>query len=110
MHKYHGIIASFGSTHIGLVFLAALIMAGLWAKSAAAAPPPVSIPLEPENFQGAQPQESFGFLTGLQRSTYVLGDMWGLRTLLSRYGMTLAIQETSEALGNVTGGIRRRRL
>jgi porin len=30
--------------------------------------------------------------------------MWGLRTLLSTYGMSLAVQETSEVLGNVTGG------
>ncbi len=47
------------------------------------------------------------FLTALPRSNYVLGDMWGLRTLLSRHGMTLAIQETSEVLGNLTGGVHR---
>ena len=43
----------------------------------------------------------------LSRSNYMLGDMWGLRSLLSRYGMTLAIQETSEVLGNATGGVHR---
>lgn len=32
--------------------------------------------------------------------------MWGLRTLLSQYGTSLALQETSEVLGNVTGGAR----
>jgi len=32
--------------------------------------------------------------------------MWGLRTLLSQYGMSFALQETSEVLGNVTGGAR----
>ncbi len=30
--------------------------------------------------------------------------MWGLRTLLSHYGMSFAVQETSEVFGNVTGG------
>ena len=35
----------------------------------------------------------------------MLGDMWGLRTTLAKYGITFALQETSEVLGNVTGGI-----
>jgi porin len=46
----------------------------------------------------------FGFLTGISRSGYLLGDMWGLRPWLSRYGMSLNISETSEVLGNPTGG------
>jgi porin len=33
--------------------------------------------------------------------------MWGLRTALSRYGISFAVEETSEALGNVTGGSHR---
>ncbi len=33
--------------------------------------------------------------------------MWGLRSALSKYGITLAIEETSEVLGNVTGGAKR---
>ncbi len=33
--------------------------------------------------------------------------MWGLRTDLSHYGISLGIEETSEVLGNVTGGSRR---
>jgi porin len=71
------------------------------------APPPVSVPTEPENFESTQPETGpFGFLSGLSRSNYLLGDMWGLRTLLSQYGMSFALQETSEVLGNVTGGIR----
>ena len=49
----------------------------------------------------------FGFLSGIERSSNLLGDMWGLRPLLSRYGMTLTLQETSEVLGNLTGGSRR---
>jgi porin len=34
----------------------------------------------------------------------MLGDMGGLRTLLSKYGMSLNIAETSEVLGNISGG------
>jgi porin len=38
------------------------------------------------------------------RSYNLLGDMWGLRTALSQYRMTLNIVEASEVFGNVTGG------
>jgi len=48
----------------------------------------------------------FGFLDGVSRSNYLLGDMWGLRTLLSRVGIAFSLQETSEVLGNVTGGAK----
>jgi porin len=48
----------------------------------------------------------FGFLNTASRSSNLLGDMWGFRTLLSQYGMTLSIVEQSEVLGNATGGIR----
>jgi porin len=33
--------------------------------------------------------------------------MWGLRSALSRYGISLAVLETSEVLGNTTGGTRK---
>ena len=78
----------------------------LWAGSAAAAPPPISIPVEPDSFQTNPSSGPFAFLSTLERSNYLLGDMWGLRTLLSRYGMSLALLETSEVLGNATGGSR----
>ena len=35
----------------------------------------------------------------------MLGDMWGLRTALSKYGMTFNLTETSEVIGNVSGGV-----
>jgi len=75
--------------------------------SASAAPPPVPAPTEtvvPPPGQGKS--GSPGFLDGISRSNFMLGDMWGLRTLLSRFGMTLSLQETSELLGNVSGGIQ----
>src|SRR5271155_2970226 len=48
----------------------------------------------------------FGFLTAAPSSPNLLGDMWGLRPLLAKYGMTLSIVENSEVFGNVTGGAR----
>jgi porin len=77
----------------------------LWAHSAAAAPPTISVPVDPESYreQGSGP---FGFLQGLRKNEYLFGDMWGLRTALSKYGISFAIQETSEVLGNATGGVR----
>jgi porin len=41
-----------------------------------------------------------------QRST-LLGDLGGLRPWLGSYGMTLGLTETSEVLGNVSGGVKR---
>jgi porin len=89
--------------------LIASLLAWPWADAAVAAAPAVSLPTEPEMFQPAQPDTAagpFGFLAAIDRSNYLLGDMWGLRTFLSRYGMSLALQETSEVLGNVSGGSR----
>jgi porin len=76
------------------------------AAPALAAPPPLSVPASSEEGQ-AEAGGSSGFLASLQRSNFLLGDMFGLRTLLSRYGVSFALQETSEVLGNVTGGVHR---
>ena len=83
-----------------------MAIAVLSIRSAQAAPPPISIPAAPDE---NQPTASglFGFLDGINRSSALLGDMWGLRTALSRRGISLAIQETSEYLGNTSGGTRR---
>jgi porin len=48
----------------------------------------------------------FGFLATAPRSANLLGDMWGVRPWLAKYGVTLNITETSEVLGNVNGGQR----
>jgi porin len=80
----------------------------LWVSPATAAPPPILIP-GPENFipaANAPAPGPFDFLTGISRSSYLLGDIWGLRSLLGRYGISLALSETSEVLGNLTGGVR----
>jgi porin len=93
---------------MSVVLVAAGVLAVcLWGNSAFAAPAPIQVPTE-EDLQSGGPAVSsggpFGFMTGLARSNYLLGDMWGLRPLLNQYGMSLAVQETSEMLGNVTGG------
>ena len=44
---------------------------------------------------------------GLWQRDSLLGDMGGLRPALDRYGITLSLSETSEVLGNVTGGVHR---
>ena len=48
-----------------------------------------------------------GFTTGLWTRGNLFGDMFGLRTTLGRYGISIGLQGTSEVLGNVTGGIHR---
>ncbi len=74
-------------------------------QSSFAAPPPISVAASGDSSQAET--GPFGFVDGLNRSSQMLGDMWGLRTMLGRYGITLSIQETSEILGNATGGYRR---
>jgi porin len=44
---------------------------------------------------------------GLRERQDLLDDPGGLRTLVGNYGISLGLTETSEVLGNVTGGVRR---
>jgi porin len=78
-----------------------------------AAPPPISTPAPETSTPGQTPDltpgasaESSGFFTGIEHRGYLLGDMGGLRSFLGQFGMTFALQETSEVLGNLTGGVR----
>jgi porin len=89
-------------------FLVAIISGGVWVAAAEAAPPPLLVP-GAETFlpqTGAPAPGPFDFLTGIQKSGYLLGNIWGLRSLLAQYGLSLALSETSEVLGNLTGGVR----
>jgi porin len=88
---------------IALVALAACLPSG----RAHAAPPPLAAPI---NLTGTSATAVGGwtnFLSNLNRSNYMLGDLFGVRTFLARYGISLAVQETSEVLGNVSGGIHK---
>lgn len=83
----------------GLCAAAAWIVGAQGLGTARAAPPVLSIPTEEE----LQPTQG-SFIDNLDRTTLLLGNMGGLRSDLAQYGMSLAIQETSEVLGNPTGG------
>lgn len=100
-----GLVRTIANWQFAIVCLLVAI-AALPVRSTHAAPPPISIPASPDETQPAA-GGLFGFLSGINRSSALLGDMWGLRTALSRYGVSLAIQETSEYLGNTSGGTRR---
>jgi porin len=91
----------------GRAWAAGLALAFVMIASARAAPPPVSIPVPTDEAGPTTPEGPFDFLKGWKRNAGVLGDMWGLRTALSKGGITFAVEETSEVLGNVTGGSRR---
>jgi porin len=94
-------------TNRALALLGGIVAAGV--HSALAAPPAIQIPAE-DAFASGQDGPSggpFGFLNGISRSGYMLGDMWGLRSTLAQYGISIALQETSEVLGNATGGANR---
>jgi porin len=97
------------ASRIGVRLLAAVAgwgFADAWTGMTLAAPPVLQVPTD-ESFQNETPGSGpLGFLNGLSRSNLMLGDMGGLRTELSKYGISLAIQETSEVLGNVTGGAK----
>jgi porin len=86
------------------ICLSALVAALLATSAAVAAPPPVAVPTDSDAFGNNSGGGVFGFLDGVGRSNFLLGDMWGLRTFLSRYGIGFGLSETSEVLGNVTGG------
>jgi porin len=66
----------------------------------------IAVPVSQQSADG-QPADQATFLTNLRRSNYLLGDMFGLRTFLSKYGITLVAQETSEVLGNPKGGTQK---
>ncbi|HBK05906.1 MAG TPA: carbohydrate porin [Acetobacteraceae bacterium] len=72
-------------------------------QTALAAPPMLAAPSD-EDFQSDANGTPGSFLSRLNKTNLLLGDMGGLRTELSKYGMSLAVAETSEVLGNHTGG------
>jgi porin len=74
---------------------------------AQAAPPPVAMPTDETLQQTGAATGPFSFLNGIQRSNYLLGDWWGLRSVLAHYGISMVVEETSEVLGNVSGGSRK---
>ena len=90
--------------HAGICPRKTILLCALCAASIAhAAPPPMMAPAS--NGQSSN-EGLFDFLDGINRSSSLLGNMWGLRSWLSRYGVVLAVEETDESLGNITGGTK----
>jgi porin len=85
------------------MILAACMVSGGAIKTALAAPPALAAPGD-EDFQADASATSGSFIDTLAKTNLLLGNMGGLRTELSQYGMSLAIAETSETIGNLTGG------
>jgi porin len=93
-------------TLVGLI--AGGLLAALGTDAGLAAGPTVAPPSSDDaSAPPATPGSgAFGFLNGIERSNTLFGDMWGLRPLLEQHGMTFNLQETSEILGNASGGTR----
>ena len=89
-----------GIRFVGLV--GGSVVALLSISPAFGTPPMIVAPTEVST-NGTAP--SANFFEGISRRSYLLGDMWGLRPWLSQYGLSLNILETSEVLGNVSGGV-----
>ncbi len=94
-----------GKKATGAVLLV-LVFSAAAAVPAFAAPPPLSVPVTADQNNTDTAGGYSVFLGNLQRSNYLLGDLFGLRAALAKVGISLAIQETSEVLGNPAGGIK----
>ena len=84
--------------------VAVLSLAGV--RPGQALPPPISNPVNADDTTGAGATVSTGLFGDLQRTNFLLGNLFGLRSALSPYGITIAIEETSEVLGNPVGGVK----
>jgi porin len=89
----------FGSTLIlGLAIVA---------QGPVSATPPAVAPAPVPGASGSPgPGAGGGFFAGFNRRSSLFGNLFGIRTALSKKGITLTASETSEDLGNVAGGTR----
>jgi porin len=104
------------SRRAGIGTAVALMAVGiaLGAPASATPPPPSAVPQpvatgEPNPAATGSPAPQAGqggFFKGIRKRDELFGDLFGLRTALSRYGISLSASETSEELGNVTGGTK----
>jgi Carbohydrate-selective porin, OprB family len=74
------------------------------AETPALAPPLQELITQSSTIEPLRPET---LLRRLSRRSSLLDDLLGLRPWLSQLGVTLSISETSEVLGNVTGGVQR---
>lgn len=73
---------------------------------------PGALPAAPAAPEGAtsttpQPPAASGLQGDLMTRSSLLGDPWGIRSALIARGISLGLTETSEVLGNATGGVHR---
>ncbi len=76
------------------------------AQPSPAAPVPQPTPTPDQTAPPAAPSPATPS-AGLWQRPNLLGDIGGVRPLLDTYGVSFGLLETSEVLGNVTGGVRR---
>ena len=103
----------------GLVTLSALLSLGVVPAAFAQtsgenAPAQPASPAAPASSAGAADQQqapaadqNAAAPTGLWERSNLFGDMGGLRPWLAQYGLSFGLQETSEYMGNVSGGTSR---
>jgi porin len=100
------------------VLLACAVYGSGPARPAAAQSPPAGAPLDgsnsgeinfslPGNNNADANSDQLDFFTGVVRRGNLLGDIGGLRSFLGRYGITVALTDVSDVLGNTSGGIDR---
>ena len=83
------------------------VAAVLLCRPAGATPPPLAAPQPaPSGSPGPAGPAGGSPLSSLRRQDTLFGDVFGIRSALSKHGISLSASETSELLGNVAGGTR----
>jgi len=100
--RRNGLIAR--TVGITLASLAANLAIAAASPAFAAPPPIMTVVAESDGTHDADP---LAFLHNWRRDSALLGDLWGVRRDLAKIGVSLTVQETSEVLGNVTGGVHK---
>ncbi len=77
-------------------------------SGASTAPPAAQVATPPGAAPTPDTVAPFGFLSPSWQNQNLLGDMWGLRPALAKYGVTLTILENVEVFGNLSGGVQQR--
>ena len=98
MRKYRN-LARFPLIVLSLLWLLPSTTHTTWANETL----PAQSMEHPDSGTSSAPADS----AGLWDRPNFLGDMGGLRTVLGNYGITFGLTETSEVLGNTTGGLHR---
>ncbi len=103
--RHRGIVAAaVGALVASPILVTPILVTPILVTPVLASPPPLSVPITSQDSTGTE--VSTGFLSSLERSNFLLGDLFGVRSALSPYGISVALQETSEVLGNPIGGTR----